>query len=279
MYGIIVGKCNESSTLFQYNQTYDNELIDTDEESALCDAIAPVFDFINRFYVAIIFFGLAGNLLSFTVFLKTSSKMRSSSYYPAAWSITDFIFLTALLFVWIHFNLGWNTFNRHGWCELVVYTSSVCSSLSAWLIVAYTVERFIAVRYPLQRPRMCTISRAKIIIVVLSIIALIFHSYTFFTAGIIKIKRHNSTEETCGLIPEYLNLMSLLNTVDSIISLIIPLILIVVTNGLIVKNVRVSGRQLRRAPSVSYACVRTDMNRHRIPVNTTVLYYLLIFIN
>jgi hypothetical protein len=55
-----------------------------------------------------------------------------------------------------------HTFNRQGWCQAVVYMSTASTFLSVWLTVAFTVERFIAVHYPLQRPHICTVARAKV---------------------------------------------------------------------------------------------------------------------
>lgn len=76
-------------------------------------------------------------------------------------------------------------FFRDGFCQVFVYISSVCASLSVWLIVAFTVERFIAVQYPLQRPRICTVSRAKTIVTCLVVVAMTSQLYIFWSAGII----------------------------------------------------------------------------------------------
>lgn len=109
-----------------------------------CDSLYFLLDFSHQYYIPfIIMIGLIGNLLSCLVFLHTHLKMRSSSIYLAALSMTDFSFLFSLLLVWVNNTIGWKVFNKNVWCESVVYVSSVCSSLSVWLIVAFTVERFI----------------------------------------------------------------------------------------------------------------------------------------
>ena len=49
------------------------------------------------------------------------------------------------------------------------------------------MERFIAVQYPLQRPTVCTVHRAKCMIAVLIAVALLLHIYIAFAAGVHKV--------------------------------------------------------------------------------------------
>ncbi|CAB0000261.1 unnamed protein product, partial [Nesidiocoris tenuis] len=62
----------------------------------------------------------------------------------------------------------------------------VCSFLSVWFIVAFTVERFIAVRYPLKRPSLCTVSKAKIVLVSLSLAASICYTPYIFIVEVVR---------------------------------------------------------------------------------------------
>lgn len=224
----------------RHHQELDQELepavpaLAPEEDAAQeCSSLLFLLDFSHQYYIPfIIMIGLIGNLLSCFVFLNTHLKMRSSSYYLAALASADFSFLFSLLLVWLNDTLGWRVFNKDGWCESVVYVSSVCSSLSVWLIVAFTVERFIAVQYPLHRPHMCTITRAKSIVAVLVVLAMASHSYSFVTAG---VSRQNGVE-ICGLKSEYYETMRIVSIIDSIASLIIPLVLIIVMNTMIMRN-------------------------------------------
>lgn len=167
------------------NRSFESAVDLEDESSEACIDLYFLLDFFHLYYIPfIILIGFIGNFLSCIVFLNTHLKMRSSSYYLAALATADFGFLVSLLLVWLNSTLGWRVFNKDGWCETLVYASAVCSSLSVWLIVAFTVERFIAVQYPLHRPHICTIARAKTIIFVLVVLAFLSHSYSFVTAGI-----------------------------------------------------------------------------------------------
>ena len=238
-----------------------------------------LLDFLNLYYLAvIILFGMLGNALNFLVFTRTHLKLRSSSYYLAALALADLGFLVTLLVVWLN-HFGVDLFNRPGFCQALVYLSSVSSCMSGtctlfnrcsasklfhhfklckiqlmiyyfsstvWLTVAFTFERLIAVQYPLKRSYMCTVHRAKIIIGCLTLITLTCHIYSFFTAGVIETTPStsgaNSTSSArprtavCDLLPNYYQAMRIVNMVDTVVTLVIPLMLIVVMNSLIAKS-------------------------------------------
>ncbi|KAL2745194.1 thyrotropin-releasing hormone receptor-like [Vespula maculifrons] len=239
-----------------------------EEPLEACSSVYFLLELFHMYYIpAIILLGLVGNLLSCVVFLNTHLKMRSSSYYLAALATADFGFLVSLLLVWLNNTVGWMVFNKDGWCETLVYVSAVCSSLSVWLIVAFTVERFIAVQYPLHRPHMCTIARAKAIVLILVILALASHSYAFVTAGVVKV---HDGYELCDLKIEYLETMRIISIIDSIASLIAPLVLIIIMNTMIMRNLLRFTRRFKQAPSVSTTCPsreRSEINLNQIPKN------------
>jgi hypothetical protein len=211
-----------------------------------------------------------GNAVSGVVFLNTHLRMRSSSYYLAALSATDFSFLVMLFLVWLNSISGVQVFNKNGWCQVLVYISSVCGFLSSWLIVAFTVERFIAVQYPLHRPHMCTVARAKAIICCLVVFALILHTYSFITAGLVK---QYDGSEVCHMLEPHRDIMRIMNVVDSMVSLIIPLILITSMNAMIGRNFLKFRRHFKQNPeadasSEALGMERSDINLPQIHVSS-----------
>ncbi|XP_050575475.1 thyrotropin-releasing hormone receptor-like [Bombus affinis] len=247
------------------NKSFDPSLDLEEKPIEACHALYFLLDFFHQYYIpSIILLGLVGNLLSCVVFLNTHLRIRSSSYYLAALATADFGFLVTLLLVWLNNTLGWKVFNKEGWCETLVYVSAVCSSLSVWLIVAFTVERFIAVQYPLHRPHICTIARAKTIVLVLVILALASHSYSFVTAGVI----NRDGEDYCDLKVEYLETMKIISIIDSIASLIAPLVLIIVMNTMIMRNLLRFSRRFKQSSTASTDCPsreQSDINLNQIP--------------
>ncbi|KAK6637351.1 hypothetical protein RUM44_007767 [Polyplax serrata] len=226
-----------------------------------CHPFGNMFDAIYSYYLpSMIFLGLVGNLLSCIVFLNTHLKMRSSSYYLAALACADFGFLAALFLVWLNGTLEIPVFNIEGYCQCIVYVSSVCSFLSVWLIAAFTVERFIAVQYPLHRPHLCTVARAKAIVFYLVCISLTVHTYVFVTSGIIKLE---DGLEVCEMVEGYREVMRIINIIDSVLTLIAPLVLIVVMNAMIIYNLVKFSKMFKRPGGVESEMMgsrRSDMN-------------------
>lgn len=234
-----------------------------------CHEWTYILDIFYWYYVPIVSLcGLIGNMLSYLVFLNTYLKMRSSSYYLAALSAADFGFLTSISLVWINNKLDIPVFNQEGWCQFMIYLSSVCSFLSVWLIVAFTVERFIAVQYPLHRPHMCTISRAKCIVTILIGVSLLIYSYTFFTAGII----HNGE---CELRETYHEMMRVINIVDTLLTLIIPVGLIIIMNAMIAKNLFQFSKHFRRHNGTTFSRSDTQLcpTALQVSVNLWNIFY------
>lgn len=99
-------------------------------QSAVFTFSLKLLDFLNLYYLAVIIvFGILGNALNFLVFTRTHLKLRSSSYYLAALALADLGFLVTLLVVWLN-HFGVDLFNRPGFCQALVYLSSVSSCMS-----------------------------------------------------------------------------------------------------------------------------------------------------
>lgn len=156
------------------NEIYKNQsLNEYIQQSALIRFAEQVGDFISFYYIPVLVLtGSVGNILSVLVFFKTKLRKLSSSYYLAALGISDTCFLFGLLATWLTF-MDIKIYNREIFCQFFTYFTGLCSFLSVWYVVAFTVERFIAVLYPLKRQTMCTVRRAKIVLCVLTFLGAI----------------------------------------------------------------------------------------------------------
>ncbi|XP_057671702.1 neuropeptides capa receptor [Diorhabda carinulata] len=182
--------------------------------------------FLDIYYLPVIIIsGFIGNFLSCLVLLCTQLKLRSSSYYLAALSMADSGYLFCLF---CYSKNVFNLYNKRGFCQIFIYLTYVFSFISVWLIVAFTVERFIAVKYPLKKPYICTANRAKKIVIGLSVVAFILYLFAFWITDVI--------DNECRLQPKYYDFMEIFNYLDTAGTLIIPVILIVAMNAMIARS-------------------------------------------
>ena len=62
-------------------------------------------------------------------------------------------------------------------CKLSNYFRNVVYIMSSWLVVCFTLDRYIAVRHPLQRSRLCTERRTKVVILCVFLFSLVSNIY------------------------------------------------------------------------------------------------------
>ncbi|KAK2154492.1 hypothetical protein LSH36_267g00008 [Paralvinella palmiformis] len=119
----------------------------------------------------VVLLGLIGNIL--TIVILSQRAMRSSTnYYLTALAVWDSVVLicTFLLIglIGVHFETYQNHF--HSYVVAYIYpVALIAQTATIWLTVSFTVERYIAVCHPLKAARMCTISRAKFVIIGVSV--------------------------------------------------------------------------------------------------------------
>lgn len=107
--------------------------------------------------------GIIGNVLSAIAFLITKLKKISSCYYITALSVSDTIILIDAFLQWLAY-IDINIYNQNYFCQVFAFVSRSAYFTSIWLVVAFTVERFIAVLHPLKRQTMCTARRACFVV-------------------------------------------------------------------------------------------------------------------
>ncbi|ELU02212.1 hypothetical protein CAPTEDRAFT_26949, partial [Capitella teleta] len=198
----------------------------------------------------LIFSGLLGNSISFAVLTRSRSlKQLTSTVYLAFLNVVDSLFLLVLLTGWLGW-LGLSLFHLSGSCQITIYLSYVSSFLSTWGVVSFTVERFIAIHYPLKHRALCSRARAIRTVLALSAAALAFYAYNLCINGVVDVPEYG---KMCVTYPEYDSVARVLTGIDTVITVALPSILIVVFNIAIVLKIRKS------AQSQDAACSRTTV--------------------
>ena len=195
--------------------------------------LQSVVDFLKWYYTPfVVGVGFVGNALSLWTFLGTTLRKMSSTQYLSALAVIDSLFLLTLLLVWLT-NLDVNLYNTEGWCQMTLYVSYVCTFLSIWYVVAFTVERYIAVCFPIKRSNMCTTFRAKAVVCALLVFAVVLYLNQSWMAGVVMI----NGKGLCIPLPVFISTVKVFNRVDIVLNLFLPYSTIIILNALILKSV------------------------------------------
>ncbi|XP_055627369.1 growth hormone secretagogue receptor type 1-like [Toxorhynchites rutilus septentrionalis] len=207
-------------------QSHKDSIYDIDQHTF--SYYAELLSVIHFYYIpALVLFGSIGNILSVLVFFKTKLKKLSSSYYLAALGLSDTCYLFGLFVPWLNL-IDIKIYTLEVYCQFFTFFSNLCSFLSVWFVVAFTVERFIAVLYPLKRQTMCTVRRAKIVISALTLIGVFISLPVIFFASPQYSPAVNET--ICDMPEKYKDQMTVFNYLDTILVFVVPFTVIVVLN-------------------------------------------------
>lgn len=110
--------------------------------------------------------GTFGNVFSFLILRNKTMTRQSTNLFLAALALADsIVLLVGLLRRWVADISGMELQSEANWlCKTVSVLGYSSSHFSVWLIIAVTIERYIAVSHPLHASRFCNISRARRVI-------------------------------------------------------------------------------------------------------------------
>jgi len=159
---------------------FENEDVfwETDDEDlwkilSSCEYFPSVFpqrqQILTTLHISNAGFGLIGNLLSFTLFMRIRNKLRSTSITLLALSISDSLVLLELV-VLPYVTSKFELLKRSQiLCKFPAFFNPVIAGFSSWVLVILAIERLIAVGFPYRASRICT---QRNIIVALSIVTI-----------------------------------------------------------------------------------------------------------
>lgn len=156
--------------------------IDQGQANNVLDPAYAQFRDQTRFWIQrvavplIMVIGLFGNLI--TVIIMTRRRMRSTTnMYLAALAFVDMLYLVLTFVLGLsHYPnmVGRRYYFYWRLRPFLMMLTDACSNTSVWLTVTFTIERFIAVKYPMKGKVWCTEARAKKLIVCVFIFGLLF---------------------------------------------------------------------------------------------------------
>ncbi|XP_067665783.1 FMRFamide receptor-like [Haliotis asinina] len=197
----------------------------------------------------IIALGLVGNML--TVIVLTNKTMRTSTNcFLMALAIWDSIVLLVTFFL---ISLGEFTeeykYTVFPYIVAFIYPLGlVAQMITIWLTVSFTVERYIAVCHPLKAAGMCTINRARMVIIGVCFVSFLYNIPRWFEYKVLAFT-HPPTNDSCMIIrPTEFNKDPLYNKIYFgwsyfLVMCVIPLVSLAVLNTFLILAVRRSKAQ------------------------------------
>ena len=214
----------------------------------------------------VVIVGLAGNSLSCVAFLMTSLKTLSSSVYLASLAVADSGFLLCVFFSWST-NIGVTLYNMPFGCQFFTFCSYVFSFLSVWLVVGFTVERYIATCFPFKRNEMCTSRRAKIVVLGLTTVAILIYSYAWWTSSV----QLFYDMKLCMTISDYYHFLKFMVNLDTILTFLVPFLAIFILNVRIVCAVTQIKQQHIQVTSIQDSPSTPSISQNRIHTKVTTM--------
>jgi hypothetical protein len=124
--------------------------------------IEQAIGFINSYVMSVaLTIGLLGNIGSFVIFIRTRNRTDACVQYLSCLALSDTgVIIARGVVAWIKFGLGYLSggsvsINLLQYspvsCKLVGFFQQLFMSISAWVIVSFSIERAYVVLYPLKR--------------------------------------------------------------------------------------------------------------------------------
>ena len=179
----------------------------------------------NIWIPSIVLIGLIGNTLSLLVFSARNMKHSSSSTFLAALALVDNVFLLNLGLIWIDGEF-YNILRFPMACEMIMFVTYVTAFLSVWFVVGFTTERFVAICFPLRSHLLCTVSREKVTVIIMTITACLIYNHSFWTIDIVLA----GPRYRCVLKQEMVSYLQVITWVDTLLTMIAPFFLITFMN-------------------------------------------------
>ena len=184
----------------------------------------------DYYFPSIVSVGIVGNILRFLVMVQPHNRHISTCVYMASLSVSDTILIIYQGYsVWML-----PAFKLHPFvsiqCKWNIFTGFGIGMIGSLIIVAMTLDKFFAIRFPHKSASFNTPRRAKIVVAIIVVVSVIFNLPHFFVTLLI--------DETCmpyarqGVWNQIFMFASfLINTVGVFVALIIM-------NGFIISAVR-----------------------------------------
>jgi hypothetical protein len=210
---------------FNSTNRYDNTSFSHNELVLINYEDLPLVERLTIYTTLIVsVIGIIGNASTIIVLNQQTMRKWRSSILLSALAAVDFLYLL-IIFLSIIDILTHQTIGLHRsllFCQTTVYITHVCSFLSASFTLSFTLQRFVAVLFPLHANTIISNRSSIINIILLIFIGCTFYSFSFFVTNI----SHGQCREDENYNPALFPLL----IVDICLTFVLPFIFILLFN-------------------------------------------------
>lgn len=261
-----------------------NQSISLTTESVMHDSNATSTEELERFLLAfsdvlgvgitgiVCLFGLAGNVLTFVVLLRTFG--RSPMFYVLRMlSISDGLFLLSVFTVQTIVNIYPHTgilstcFYYRGHVQYYIWPWLMTTQMTTvWLTVLVSCERYVAICHPLKAVYICTIGKVRMSVIAIVVASILFNIPRYFEFTTEYDAPMKKTDIGTDFVYRYMYTCVLY----AIALFLLPLLLLLVLNILLVAALRRGKREWRHLQFRQ----RHEQNLTVIPLTIVLVFFL-----
>ena len=200
----------------------------------------------------LVILGTLGNILAAGVLARRRFTGLSTSVYLQALAVADTLYLwvNRVTLDWLQDVFGVHVLLSSDWaCRTVLYLFYNSYEVSAWLVVAVTLERTLVVTLPHKAKAICTRRRAGTLVFLIVGAMLLVNAHIFFTMAI----RETPEGRLCYLQAQYsVRTVFLLTMVDVSLYSFLPCLILFTSNLIIIS--RLWRQQRARSATLGWRC-------------------------
>ncbi|XP_051575883.1 thyrotropin-releasing hormone receptor-like [Myxocyprinus asiaticus] len=215
----------ENSTLFQF----PNATLPTWTDNSIEYKIVSIL-----LVILICGIGIVGNVMVILVVLTTKHMRTPTNCYLVSLAVADLMVLTAAGLPNITDSLFGQWVYGYAGCLSITYFQYLGINASSCSITAFTIERYIAICHPIKAQFLCTLSRAKKIIVLVWFFTSLYCVMWFYLSDTKEVAYENVILMTCAYKVSR-NLYLPIYFTDFAVFYVFPLLLAIVLYGLIAR--------------------------------------------
>ncbi|XP_033724717.1 probable G-protein coupled receptor B0563.6 [Pecten maximus] len=216
-----------------------------DDVTNLARKLDKISAAINLYFPPIlVVMGTICNCIVIKVMRSMYFRFLSTSLYIAINAFIDNFSLLFLLTVhWINANFPWIIYrgiNAHFMCKAFNFFGWTSSDFGILLTAAMTLERSLAITFPLKAQKWCSVSRAKHMSILLLILAVLKDAHFLFTSGLIS---QNQRYKLCEISSKNKNMVMFWRLIWPWIHhsfLFVMFTVIIISNIIILRHVKLS---------------------------------------